>query len=304
MPSSVCIVGAGVIGVSTGVCIQENIPDATVTIVADKFTPDTTSDGSGGLWEPHALGNTPVHLMQQWSDATFKYLSRLLREEHANTAGVHLASGYHVFKEVVKDPDWSGSVYGFRTISESDDELKMFPGYKHGWFFTSIMCEGPRYLPWLTARFKLQGGIMIKKHLDSLEQVEAPWIKHFVAYDDFVIYIFPGDRTIALGGTHQYKDWRETNDEEDCEVIFKECCKLVPSLKKSKVLYKWAGLRPGRLSVRLEKENVKFGNRRLKVVHNYGHGGGGISLHWGCAQHAARLVRDILEEVPLASCKL
>ena len=64
MPHTVCIVGAGVVGVSTGVCIQETIPDVEVTIVADKFTPDTTSDGAGGLWEPHALGSTPVHLMK------------------------------------------------------------------------------------------------------------------------------------------------------------------------------------------------------------------------------------------------
>ncbi|XP_077991339.1 D-aspartate oxidase-like [Glandiceps talaboti] len=338
MPHTVCIVGAGVVGVSTGVCIQETIPDVEVTIVADKFTPDTTSDGAGGLWEPHALGSTPVHLMKQWCDATFKHLSKLLQLEDANDAGVHLASGYHVFREKVRDPDWAGSVYGFRTLTESDEELKMFPGYKYAWFFTSIMCEGPRYLPWLTKRYKGKGGKLVKRHLNSLSElsskydvvvncsglgaysliddktmypirgqlvrVDAPWVKHFVAFDDFVYYIFPGDKTVALGGTHQYKDWRQTNDEKDCDKVFDGCCKLVPSLKKSKVLGKWAGLRPGRPTVRLEKEKMNFRGEHMKVVHNYGHGGGGISLHWGCAQDATRLVKESLSSSMIPTSRL
>ena len=36
----------------------------------------------------------------------------------------------------------------------------------------------------------------------------------------------------------------------------------------------WVGLRPGRHSVRLEKENIDG----ISVVHNYGHGGSGITV--------------------------
>uniref|UniRef100_A0ABM0MPH4 D-aspartate oxidase-like n=1 Tax=Saccoglossus kowalevskii TaxID=10224 RepID=A0ABM0MPH4_SACKO len=171
MVKSVCVVGAGVLGLGTGICIQESLPGVDVTIISDKFTPDTTSDGAGGLWEPHELAQTPVHLMQQWSDATFKHLAKLVKSEYAHEAGVHLASGYHVFKEYVKDPDWKGSVYGFRTISEDSEEIKQFPGYKHAWFFTSIMCEGARYIPWLTVRYQRNGGKTIKRKLDSLDEL-------------------------------------------------------------------------------------------------------------------------------------
>nr|XP_006821917.1 PREDICTED: D-amino-acid oxidase 2-like [Saccoglossus kowalevskii] len=113
------------------------------------------------------------------------------------------------------------------------------------------------------------------------------------------------DKTIALGGTHQYHDWRTTNDEEDCKRIFEECCKLVPSLRRSKLILKRAALRPCRPTVRLEKEErLVHGGKVMKVVHNYGHGGGGISLHWGCAQHATQLVKEYLQEKPAISSRL
>lgn len=62
---------------------------------------------------------------------------------------------------------------------------------------------------------------------------------------------------------------------------------------------KWVGLRPARKEVRLETEHLRVEDSEgkpavLKVVHNYGHGGAGITLHWGCASHAVRLVQDLL----------
>ena len=43
------VVGAGVIGLSTAVVLAEALPLCRVTVVADRFSPDTTSDGAAGI---------------------------------------------------------------------------------------------------------------------------------------------------------------------------------------------------------------------------------------------------------------
>lgn len=54
------------------------------------------------------------------------------------------------------------------------------------------------------------------------------------------------------------------------------------------------GLRPGRSEVRLELETEEIGNKQLKIVHNYGHGGCGVTLCVGCAVDATKLVEVAL----------
>ena len=48
------------------------------------------------------------------------------------------------------------------------------------------------------------------------------------------------------------------------------------------------GLRPGRPEVRLEESEP--GPSGTRILHDYGHGGAGITLAWGCAQDVVRLV--------------
>jgi D-amino-acid oxidase len=47
------------------------------------------------------------------------------------------------------------------------------------------------------------------------------------------------------------------------------------------------GLRPARSAVRLERETPRPGST---LVHNYGHGGAGVTLSWGCAGEVSELV--------------
>lgn len=48
----VAVVGAGVVGLTTATLLQEALPGASITVLADKFGQETTSDGAAGIFRP------------------------------------------------------------------------------------------------------------------------------------------------------------------------------------------------------------------------------------------------------------
>jgi D-amino-acid oxidase len=77
------------------------------------------------------------------------------------------------------------------------------------------------------------------------------------------------------------------------------CCHIYPSLRSAQIIKEWVGLRPGREAIRIETEVINPNGFRdkLYVVHNYGHGGSGVTLFWGCAQEVLVLVNDIIDRL-------
>ena len=55
----VCVLGGGVVGISSALYIKTHWPEDHVTIVTEKTTPFTTGDGSAGLVKPFFLGGDP-----------------------------------------------------------------------------------------------------------------------------------------------------------------------------------------------------------------------------------------------------
>jgi D-amino-acid oxidase len=105
-------------------------------------------------------------------------------------------------------------------------------------------------------------------------------------------YVFPHQDRVVLGGTEIPGDWSLEPRPATARRILADCAGIDPRLGVARILEHRVGLRPARPQVRLEAENAGGDGRgtgRL-VVHNYGHGGGGITLSWGCAREAARLV--------------
>ena len=71
----------------------------------------------------------------------------------------------------------------------------------------------------------------------------------------------------------------------------------VPTIRRDRIVRTVAGLRPYRPSgFRIETERLG----RTIVVHNYGHGGGGITLSWGTSHLAAELVGQASEDREVA----
>ncbi|XP_066536416.1 D-aspartate oxidase [Hoplias malabaricus] len=334
-PVKVAVIGAGVIGLSTAVCLAKTLPYCSVTILAEKFSPNTTSDGAAGILLPKVFPDIPLERQRRWFKETFDHLQALVESHEAPEAGVYLSSGYHIFKEVPADPKpyWSDYVFGFRVMT--DKEMKRFPNHKFGQAFTSIKCECPRYLRWLEKKFRGAGGQIKYEKVTSIPQLiqhydvivncsgigshhlvgdkgaypvrgqilklQASWLKNFIRDGDGNTYIYPGIDCVTVGGTRQEDDWRMEVDRSDSEGIMDRCIKLEPSLHGAKVLEEWVGLRPGRINPRVESEWLQDQNRWVLLVHNYGHGGCGISLSWGSALDAVGLVRKNLHEKPLQS---
>jgi hypothetical protein len=54
------MLGAGIIGSSTAFRILDRFPDVEMDVIADVFSPDTTSDVAAGIWEPHVCPLTKI----------------------------------------------------------------------------------------------------------------------------------------------------------------------------------------------------------------------------------------------------
>lgn len=60
----VAVIGAGVIGMTSALAIKGAFPESDVTVFSSEFSPNTTGDGSAGLWGPYCLGqDSPSSIM-------------------------------------------------------------------------------------------------------------------------------------------------------------------------------------------------------------------------------------------------
>jgi D-amino-acid oxidase len=100
-------------------------------------------------------------------------------------------------------------------------------------------------------------------------------------------YVVPRSDDCVLGGTAEEGLWDTEPDPGVAAAIVRRCVALEPQLSGMPVLEHKVGLRPGRPTVRLECEDLADGS---SCVHNYGHGGAGVTLSWGCAKEALELV--------------
>ncbi|RDD41250.1 D-amino-acid oxidase [Trichoplax sp. H2] len=338
---SVCVVGAGVCGLSTALLLAESksIPYK-VTIIADQFSPKTTSNAAAAVVAPFILGpETPIQLQRRWIKQTMDWLGSLYKTTDATTIGVILQHLYFCYDKMQQDSYWKDWLLSYRKLTPKEKEMAFADdSIIDGWCCSTFTLDTDKYMHWLTNKLKNLNCRFIQKKLRDLSEVssydivvncsgiganrlvpdpsvvpvrgqairvKAPWVQHCCIYinEKAISYILPRATTVLLGGTAQAGNWSKSIDPNDSKRIFEDCCKIIPSLKNAETVEEIVDLRPSRPSVRLEIETRRTGHKDMKIVHNYGHGGSGISLHWGCALDSFKLVEKLAEDIRV-SCKL
>lgn len=203
--------------------------------------------------------------------------------------------------------------------------------YSAGAQFITFTAEPTSLLPYLYKRFEQAGGRFIRRKVFKIDEfahenydliinctglgarnlvndnqvkpirgqvarVSAPWQFHaFLDDSDDGNYVIPNQNSCIVGGTHQVNDFNVMPCPKDREFILVGCARIVKGLKNAPVIREWVGLRPGRSTVRIEFEDYETENgQKIGVIQNYGHGGAGVTLCWGCASDVMKLASQKL----------
>ena len=310
------VIGAGVVGLSAAVRLRERGWSVRVCAAAP---PDrTTSAISAALWYPYRVG--PADRVPGWGERTYAAFALLAGDP---ATGVRMVPGIEVLAPGADPhvfPDFAPFVPDFRLATA--DEL---PPGRVGWALTLPIADTSVYLRWLAARFVDLGGEVEMRRFDSLDEalrevplvvncaglgareladdpamrpvrgqvvrVENPGLRRFWLDDHNpagLTYIIPRTTDVILGGTDEEGAEDTTPDPAIADAILRRCIAAEPMLASAKVLEHRVGLRPWRPEVRLEVEDRATG----RIIHDYGHGGAGVTLSWGCADAVADLADE------------
>lgn len=106
-----------------------------------------------------------------------------------------------------------------------------------------------------------------------------------VCDDPPLIYAIPRTNDCVFGGTNDPSDDLAVDSATTARIVA-ECSRTL-EIEKPNVLTERVGLRPFRKTgVRIERARLHDGRC---LVHNYGHGGAGFTLSWGCAAEVIAL---------------
>lgn len=262
MTQRVAIIGAGVSGLTCGVELQRRGYDVTL------FKSDNAkaaSEVAAAIWYPY-----DIHPAQPWADES-----------------------YEIFRELAHDPATGVSMVAFHLVDENE-------------MITVPLVETPVYLPWLA-----RGLNIVQRTIASFEELadfdlivncaglgarafcsdehdlhagrgvvlKAPYSGppiHVASTTTELTYVLTRRNDVILGGTNDFREDDEIAS-EITDAIFARCAIHLPSLPEKYVTD--VGFRPLRSRVRLERDG--------RVIHNYGHGGAGITVSWACAREVA-----------------
>jgi len=317
------VLGCGVSGLTTSIRLLE--AGHRVRIVTRELPFSSVSGVAPAIWHPYRA--FPEEKVVPWTKRTLQVLEELAVDP---STGVSKLAMLELFEEPPEpEPAWIGLLRSRRKARP--DELP--EEYGAGYVLEIPRIETPVYLPWLLRRFEALGGSIEQRPegVSDLAEVVGPdrlvvnctglgageltgdpevfpirgqivrvsrtGLTSAVAGEEgplSLAYVIPRDEDVILGGTAERGEWDLTPDPEVTEEIREKTRRLEPRVSGARVLEVKVGLRPGRMEVRVEREELPAVDGRPggTVIHNYGHGGAGYTLSWGCAEDVVALAAD------------
>jgi D-amino-acid oxidase len=322
MERNVAIIGAGVSGLTCGVVLAEH--GYRTAIFARDIGQQTTSSVAAAVWFPYHV--EPAERVIPFALETYQVLLDLARFPESGVSIIE--SRQFLRTGEIEIPDWAIPLGAQSLSSVAtglwpvrDRAQRGGYSFKSGFSLRVPLMDTTIYLDYLAARFLKAGGeINANVHFKNLEDVDSksdlvincagigarelvqdldlephrgqvaivPKIEGLscaiVCDDAPLMYAIPRTNDCVFGGTNDVSD-NLAADWATRERIVAECSRVL-NIDKPPVLAERVGLRPFRTSgVRLERDRLRDGRT---VIHNYGHGGAGFTLSWGCA-------REVLE---------
>ncbi|MET7640066.1 FAD-dependent oxidoreductase [Streptomyces sp. NPDC005438] len=296
------VVGAGVIGLTTAVVLAERGVPVRVWARETETAPRSgvpVSSVAGGLVWPYRI--EPVEQALDWSIRSFRTFS-WLSERYVET-GVRLMPGTMDdgttpparWTELVGDPPRTALVDMGHYLGYLTGRLTAAGGTLERHALHSLREAGQRApvvvnCSGLGAR-ELVPDPTVRPVRGQLLVVENPGLDRWYVSADPVsaltTYMFPQPYGLVLGGTAEEDQEFAGPDPAVSRRILERCVEVEPRLAGARVLDERVGLRPSRPSVRLECERLPDG---ALCLHQYGHGGAGVTVSWGSARDALALL--------------
>ena len=356
---SVLVIGAGVVGLTSALCLARK--GFRVTVIADRFAPHVTSVVAGALWEwpPAVCGQhqdvVSLDRAKGWSETSYRVFVDLAGK---TGTGVFLRPVTFYFKRPIgedrhlsrKVEEYKDKVQEFRhdpaLIAEHGVNTEL--GFRDAYTHLAPMIDTDVYLRWLLNEVLRAGCRVIEEKVVGslrgqeealLRRLEADAIvncaglgarkltgdqitplrgalirvrndgiampriteAHCVAHNGstgergFIFIVPRGNDMLVLGGLAEPDEWDVDIDLDNYEPVremYRRCVEFLPALRGAVIDAAEpvrVGLRPFRHEgVRLEHE------AGTRIVHNYGHGGSGVTYSWGCGLEVTERVERLL----------